>query len=659
MTGPETKRPMEKRPLFVLAILTLLAFSAVILLRSIGWLQALELTAYDTYLQLTTDRDGPTEPVVMVEYTEDDEAAFGFPLPDDRLADLFEVLTAKGAIAIGLDLIRDRPEPQIEDRSAFERLSQIMKDHPSIIGITKDGDIEDGDVAFEPPPALADRPLQIASATISPDIDGTVRRGLLHLKKGEGNERLTLATLLAARYLAANRIAVDWPAPDRLRLGAHEFRPLSPEASGFYRQRSGVDGGYQLLLTFPACKRQFERHRISDLLSERAEEIDLKGRIVLVGNAVRAAKDVFDVPVTCTGMVGDKMFGLHLHGHIISQLIGLSSDALSPLETTEQRVGTPLPAAMIDGGWTWLWTSLGGLIALLLPSPIWLISGAVAGLVLLAGSSFLLFSAGGWWLPVVPPALGFVLSLTLAIAYVMTRARQEREDIMALFSGVVSKGVADAIWRQRDRDESEALQLMTATVMFTDIKGFTTISENIAEPVLADWLNDYMAVMVDIVAEHGGVIEKFAGDGLTIEFGVPEPRETEAEIDADARASVNCALAMATALPALNADWRARNLPEIGIRIGIHTGPLMVGVIGSADRWQYSIIGDTANTAARIEGYAKDDPRLGCDVGHCRILISEATFSRLGEDFVTENVGEASLKGKSLTIGVHRVHGRS
>ena len=372
---------------------------------------------------------------------------------------------------------------------------------------------------------------------------------------------------------------------------------------------------------------------------------------------MRAAKDVFDVPMNCDGMVGGKMFGLHLHGQIVSQLIGLSDGRLSPLETTEQWVGGPLPAAVIDGGWTWLWTIFGGIIALLLPSPLSLIFGATAGLLLLAGSAFWLFSAG-WWLPLIPPVLGFVLSLTLAITYVMTRARHEREDIMALFSGVVSKGVADAIWRRRDRDENEALQLMTATVMFTDIKGFTTISESFAEPVLADWLNDYMAAMVDIVARHGGVIEKFAGDGLTIEFGVPEPRETEAEIDADARASVDCAIAMAEALPALNAAWREKNLPAIGIRIGIHTGPLMVGVIGSADRWQYSIIGDTANTASRIESYAKDDPKLGCDVDHCRILISEATFHRLGEDFVTESVGEASLKGKALTTGVHRVHGR-
>ena len=163
-TGLGNNRPMEKRPLFVLAALTLLAFSAVLLLRSASLLEGLELRAHDAFLRLTGDRSGPSEPLVMVEYTEEDETAFGFPLPDDRLADLFDVLTEKGAVAIGLDLIRDRQEPQIENLSAFERLSGTLRENPSIIAIVKDGAN-----AFGPPPALADRPLQVASATILPD----------------------------------------------------------------------------------------------------------------------------------------------------------------------------------------------------------------------------------------------------------------------------------------------------------------------------------------------------------------------------------------------------------------------------------------------------------------------------------------------------------
>lgn len=644
---------MERRPLIILAMLTLFASFCVLFLRTLGFLEGAELKAYDAYLHLSDHDQGPTQPVVMIEYTEADETAFGYPLPDNQLADLFEILIAKGALGIGLDLIRDRPEPMTEDRSAFERLSRIMRDNPSIVGIVKDGT-----GAFGPPPALADKPLQLASATILPDADETIRRGLLHLTEENGASRPTLALLLAGRYLAANEAAIGWAAADRLRLGKQEITAFSPDRSGFYWQNRGFDGGYQVLLTFPACAHGFERHRLGTLLGGGADDIDLKGRIVLVGNTVRAAKDVVDVPLNCAGMDRGKMFGLHLHGHVISQLIGLADGSLSPLESTGQKVGSPMMGSAFDGAWIWLWTVTGGLIALFLSSPLWLSAGALTGLLFLTGTTFLCFNAANWWLPVAPPALGFVLALTLAVTYIMTRAKSERERIMTLFSGVVSKGVADSIWRRRDQIDKDALQLMTATVMFTDIKGFTTISESLPEPVLGDWLNDYMAVMVNIVAKHGGVIEKFAGDGLTIEFGVPEPRSSEAEIDADARSALDSAIEMAEALPELNAVWRDKGLPEIGIRVGIHTGPLMVGVIGSADRWQYSIIGDTANTAARIEAYAKDDPKLGCDVGHCRILISDATLERVGYGYRIDSVGEASLRGKTSAIGVHRVHGR-
>jgi class 3 adenylate cyclase len=173
------------------------------------------------------------------------------------------------------------------------------------------------------------------------------------------------------------------------------------------------------------------------------------------------------------------------------------------------------------------------------------------------------------------------------------------------------------------------------------------------------WLNEYMAEMADLVLAHGGVIEKFAGDGLTAEFGVPEPRTTEAEIAADAQAAVDCALAMSRAMEHLNRRWQARGLPEVGIRAGIHTGPLIVGNLGSAQRMQYSIIGDTANTAARLESYGKDDPRLGSDTDHCRILISEATLQHLcvteGRAYRVLPVGGLALKGKAQPVAVHRV----
>ncbi len=270
------------------------------------------------------------------------------------------------------------------------------------------------------------------------------------------------------------------------------------------------------------------------------------------------------------------------------------------------------------------------------------------------------FVAAGWWLPVVPPLAGLVLALALATGYVLLREMLKRARLMRMFSAYMSPQVAKKLWREDDDRETEVAPVeLTATVLFSDIRGFTTISERLAEKPLLAWLNEYMAEMADLVLAHGGVIEKFAGDGLTAEFGVPEPRTDEAAIAADAQAAVDCALAMSRAMVRLNRRWQARGLPEVGIRVGIHTGPLIVGNLGSAQRMQYSIIGDTANTAARLESYGKDDPRLGSDVDHCRILISEATWQHLAAaapgGYRVMAVGSLALKGKVQPVAVHRV----
>jgi adenylate cyclase len=240
----------------------------------------------------------------------------------------------------------------------------------------------------------------------------------------------------------------------------------------------------------------------------------------------------------------------------------------------------------------------------------------------------------------------------------MTRARDERQQLMDLFAGSVSHGVARVIWQARHTlGGKPPPKLMTATALFSDIRGFSTISTMMPESRLATWLELYMKAMVGICNRYGGQIERFTGDGLAVAFGVPEPRETDAEIAADAQAAVDCALAMADSLLELNPALAKRDLPQIAIRVGIHSGPLMVGVIGDADRWTFTMIGDVANTAARLESYGKDDPRLASEADHCRILISEATYHLLEGRYAVEAVGTLEMRNRG-PIKVYRVLGR-
>jgi adenylate cyclase len=652
-SGTAALRREGRRHALVVLLLTHLALVLVVGLEWVGVTPMLERMVYDAYLRQMTVLAEPDLGIVVVEYTDADEERYGYPLPDQTLAALLEKLAAAQPLAIGLDLVRDRPEPA-GNSEGYERLSAVLAAHDFIIGLVKD--TEPG---FGPPPVLADRPAQLGFSDIVRDPDGRVRRGLLYVTTAAGT-RPSLALQLAGRQFMADGVTSAWEG-DRLRLGATEYVRLEPRSSSLYgaAEPNVDDGGYQFLLTFPVCPETDRRLSVEDVLDGPGTQQQLEGRLILVGNTVQLVRDRFDVPVACRGTVSGEIFGVHLHAQIASQLIRQARGTARPLETLTQRLRSPGLGQAAGLAWTWLWCLIGGTTAALVAAPFLLAVAAAVEAGVILGIGLAAFLGAGLWLPVVTPLAAAAGAAALVIVYLMTRARGERAQLMDLFAASVSHPVAKAIWQTRNALSGlrrPPPKLMTATVLFSDIRGFSTISTMLPESRLASWLDLYMEPMVEIVEQHGGVIEKFAGDGLTVEFGVPEARETDAEIAADARSAVDCALDMAECLLQLNRDLAKRDLPQVAIRVGIHSGPLMVGVIGAAKRWQFSIIGDTANTAARLESYGKDDPRLSSEADHCRILISEATYHLLEGRYAVDAVGTLEMRNRG-PITVYRVIG--
>jgi adenylate cyclase len=151
------------------------------------------------------------------------------------------------------------------------------------------------------------------------------------------------------------------------------------------------------------------------------------------------------------------------------------------------------------------------------------------------------------------------------------------------------------------------------------------------------------------------VIRQYAGDAVVAIFGIPVARTTDAEIDRDARNAVACALAMESALAKLNLQWKAQGRPTTGMRIGIYTGPVVTGTLGSVEHSEYVVAGDTMNTASRLESFDKTLFAPDPDDGPARILIGEPTLRRLASEFRTEPVGEVTLKGKEQRVSIYRV----
>jgi class 3 adenylate cyclase len=227
--------------------------------------------------------------------------------------------------------------------------------------------------------------------------------------------------------------------------------------------------------------------------------------------------------------------------------------------------------------------------------------------------------------------------------------------LMQLFSRFVSEPVVRELWKQRQAFFSGGRprpQELTATVLFSDIVGFTPICEKLAAAPLIAWLDAYIDTMVQVVIAHDGVVLRFIGDGILAVFGAPVPRSSDAEISADARNAAQCALSMAAAMRRLNDGWRGEGLPTAAVRVGIYTGPLVAGSLGSGSHMEYCLLGDTANTAARLEAAGKAHSRGPED---SIILVGEPTMERLGDVFAAESVGELNLRGKERPVSVYRI----
>jgi adenylate cyclase len=173
---------------------------------------------------------------------------------------------------------------------------------------------------------------------------------------------------------------------------------------------------------------------------------------------------------------------------------------------------------------------------------------------------------------------------------------------------------------------------------------------------LLNWLNEYMESMASLVTQYGGVVDNYIGDAIKADFGVPVPRTTDDEIHQDAINAVSCALAMRKEMEKLNEFWSAQGSPLVRIRVGIATGPVVAGCLGSTQRIKYTTIGDVVNTAARLESFSKEAPGNNPD-SLCQVLLSEHTAECLEDRFELEPVGTVSLKGKSKGVMVYRLLG--
>jgi adenylate cyclase len=262
-----------------------------------------------------------------------------------------------------------------------------------------------------------------------------------------------------------------------------------------------------------------------------------------------------------------------------------------------------------------------------------------------------LFNFHHRWFPFLMPQACIAAAIPLSLAYQFLRERFQRSEavaqraqMMGLFSRYVTPEVANEIWNRRD-EVVLAGEERIATVLFSDIRGFTALSAGKPSRTVLAWLNSYFTAMDEVITAEGGFLNKFIGDGLMVLFGVPLGHGVEE----DATRAVRTALRMLEKVQELNQKRPSNSdFPLLHIGIGIHTGPLTSGNIGSLKRLEYSAIGDSVNLASRCESLTKEF--------RTDIILTEATYGHVADRFSGfRDLGMVAVRGFEKQVRLYTI----
>jgi adenylate cyclase len=344
-----------------------------------------------------------------------------------------------------------------------------------------------------------------------------------------------------------------------------------------------------------------------------------KDRIVIVGATAEGVKDIFTTP-----FASGEISGPEVHANLIDAFTtGRSIDRAPSYVTALLIIAAALIVGVAGSFFNAWWTSA--------------IVAAVA-VVFLWQSVF--WFARGLWIPVTVPALTLIFAFVGDLAWKYFVEGREKRQVKKLFSRYVSKDVYEQLVANPSLAALGGAR-RHMTVLFSDIRGFTTLSEKGTPEDVVSQLNELFTRMVRVVFAHRGTVDKFVGDMIMALYGAPLDDDDHAEH------AVQTALAMIKTLEEMNGEWARQGRPQLGIGIGINTGDMIAGNVGSEAIMSYTVIGDAVNLGARLESLNKD---YGT-----RIIISEATRARLKGRYDIHPLGDVIVKGKTMPVAIYEV----
>lgn len=588
----------QNRLAFVLALCTLLLVVALYY-RQTQVLEGFEAKTYDLRFRLVRGPVAPADDIVIIAINDRSIAELGrFPWSRTTFTALVEQVHRAGAKALLMDVFFPEPESPEVDRAFAEAVKRAgnvslavafdFSQDGRIIGVT--GNL----------PVLQEAVASENHINFFPDDDGVNRRTVLLLQRGE--------ELVPSLGLQGAMVA----------LGAKE---AEQQAFGVRLGEQQIPTDYYntMLINYLGPPGAFPMYSFADVMQGRVPAEELRDKILFVG---MTALGIYDMRVT---PFHGNTPGVEINATICDTILRGRFIRRSGIES------------LID---LFFIMALGGLIFFstfrLRPAhALLLLPLVLSGYIALA----LFMFNQGHWLSIIYPLTAVLLAYVVAAGCRFVILDRRSREIHTIFSSYVSEKIVDELVRHPERATigGDHRQI---TILFLDIKGFTSLSETMPAMELVATLNHYFAALTEVIMAHDGTVDKFLGDGLMAYWGAPL-----AVADHEQKA-VACMLALKEAL--LRLQEERSDLPRLTFRAGLNSGDAVAGNIGARGRkMEYTVIGDTVNLAARLEGTAK---YYGVDN-----LVSESVYYATCDDFIYRELDRIRVVGKVIAITVYQL----
>lgn len=661
---------------FKIAVLVIL-IALVLFFIDVPFIRFMELKALDLRM-VSRGGTAPGGETVIATIDEKSLSELGrWPWPRTTIARLIDTLAANGAKVVGLDIVFAEPDAAsgmkivgdlskeikdsgiadarilglLENRRALADtdavlarsiekaksviLSYFFHIHRSDIGHLTDREIAAGQEniessripmirktkgAGEPPvvrahavqpnlPNLCEAAENSGFFNVFPDSDGVIR-WLPLLMKFRDDYYASMELSILARYLYSSM-----PVPTFAEYGVDHIRIGGIEIP--------TDEGGKLLINYLGPAKTFPHYSVSDILKGRIPPDRFKGKIVLVG---ATATGIFDLRVTPFSTVYP---GVEIHATVIDNILHrkflVHSDWTRFLD-----VCVIVLAGLVMGFAVPRVSALTGI-------------GLSLGLICaFVAANTAVFIKNNTWMNLVYPVLTMMMIYLGITVYRYVTEEREKRRVRGAFQHYLNPSVVNEILKDPSKLKLGG-DRKNLSVLFSDIRGFTSISEKLTPEELVHLLNEYMTAMTEIIFKYGGLLDKYIGDSIMAVFGAPLDQQDHA------LRACRTGIEMMDALRGLREKWAAEGRPYVDIGIGINTGDMVVGNMGSRMRFDYTVMGDSVNLASRLEGTNKE---YGTN-----IIISEFTHAQVREELICRELDAVRVKGKERPVRIFELLG--